>query len=52
MKVMEKKLLFIDIETVAETNNYDTYPKKKIRAERYCNDIGDLTEEKAYYTKA
>lgn len=49
---MDKKLLFIDIETVAETNNYDTYPKKKIRADRYCNDIGDLTEENAYYKKA
>lgn len=49
---MDKKLLFIDIETVAETNNYDTYLKKKIRAERYCNDIGDLTEEQAYYKKA
>lgn len=49
---MDKKLLFIDIETVAETNNYESYPKKKIRAERYCNDIGDLTEEQAYYKKA
>lgn len=47
-----KKLLFIDIETVAETNNYYTYPKKEIRANRYCNDIWDLTEQEAYYKKA
>ena len=44
-------LLFIDIETVAETNNYLNYPKRKIWAERYCSEkVG--TEEEWYYDRA
>lgn len=49
---MDKKLLFFDIETVAETNNYDTYPKKKVWSDRYCNDTQWLSEEKFYYKNA
>ena len=48
---MDKQLLFIDIETVAETNDYETYPKKKIWAERYCKEI-ETTEEKAYHERS
>ena len=44
-------LLFIDIETVTETNNYLNYPKRKIWAERYCSEkVG--TEEEWYYDRA
>lgn len=44
-------LLFIDIETVAETNDYLNYSKRKIRAERYCSEkVG--TEEEWYYDRA
>lgn len=44
-------LLFIDIETVAETNNYLIYKKKKIREERYCNEK-EGTEEERYNNRA
>lgn len=44
-------LLFIDIETVAETNDYPNYSKRKIWAERYCSEkVG--TEEEWYYDRA
>lgn len=38
-KTMDKKKIFFDIETVVETTDYENYPKKDIRSERYCNDI-------------
>lgn len=45
-----KTPIFIDIETVPETQDYDNYTKRYIRAERYCNDI-QTTEKQAYFDK-
>lgn len=44
-------LLFIDIETVTETNDYQNYAKRKIWAERYCGEKAG-TEEQQYYERA
>jgi 3'-5' exonuclease len=41
-------MIFIDIETVPETNDYSTYNKAPQREEKYSNDKGDLSFEEWY----
>lgn len=44
-------IIFFDIETVYETNDYENYLKKDVWEKRYCKDLKEWFEE-AYYEKA